>query len=75
MAAEIDPRVIALSTQMFSKGLTVSHVLRRAGVPGSTWTRWRQGSDPRRVTLAKVEAAIASILTEKETADGRTSGL
>lgn len=70
MAEPIDPRVVDLNARIFAGRLTLKDVLRRAQVPPSTWLRWRKGGDPRRATLAKIDSAITSILTEQEATRG-----
>lgn len=64
MAKPIDPRVVDLNARIFAGRLVLNEVLTRAGVPRSTWARWKAGSDPRRATLEKVDVAITQKLNE-----------
>lgn len=74
MAEPIDPRVVALQSRIFAGRLKLNEVLNRAGVPTSTWWRWvTHGSDPRRKTLDKIDAAITAKIAEKEALSGQES--
>lgn len=58
---EIAPEVLELQSLIWANKLRVSHVMRRANVAPSTWTRWSNGSQPNLGTLRKIKAAIGEL--------------
>lgn len=60
------PRVTALITKAFAHGFKITEVLTRAGVAGSTWTRWAAGHEPIDATVQKVDKALDELIAEDE---------
>jgi predicted transcriptional regulator len=59
------PLVADLNDRAFRAGIRISDMLRRAGVPQSTWTRWRdRRSSPRLETIERLDAALSAIEEE-----------
>lgn len=62
----IDPEITAIEARAASAAIDISEILKEAGVAQSTWSRWKnENFDPRRATLRKLQAALASRLGEK----------
>lgn len=55
-----------LKRRLKAAGVSVSHVLRDAGVDRSTWTRWGQNQTPRLDRWEAVKAAATRQLADRE---------
>lgn len=61
---DIAPEVLELQSLIWANKLRVSHVMQRAKVANSTWTRWANGAQPNVGTLRKIRAAVDAISSE-----------
>jgi hypothetical protein len=61
----IRPEVVALQTRIFAERLVLSHVLNRAGLNRSTWSRWVKGAEPKLSHLDRVGAVVDGMIAEK----------
>ncbi len=53
------PEILEIETRAEAAGVKMAVVLRAAGVPASTWWRWRKGGvEPRFATLRKVRHSL-----------------
>lgn len=61
------PEVIAFAAECFAEDIAVAHVLARAGVAWSTWTRAKKrGQRPHRATMDKMNAALSALVAERD---------
>lgn len=60
------PEVIAFAAECFAEDVAIAHVLKRAGVAWSTWTRAKKrGQRPHRATMDKMNAALLELVEER----------
>lgn len=60
------PEVIAFASECFAEDVAVAHVLKRAGIAWSTWTRAKKrGQRPHKATLDKMNVALAELVAER----------
>ena len=60
------PEALAdLNCKAYRNGLTITEVLRRSGVAGSSWTDWKNGvTEPPQGKLDKIAATLDAMIAE-----------
>lgn len=65
--------VAALADRAFRAGVRMPILLRRAGVPASTWMRWLRGQSHTSATMDKLWFALTDIIMEDEHAKEKSN--
>lgn len=66
------PEVEEIEALATTANVSMSVVLKRAGVAPTTWWRWRKGAfDPRQATLRKIRGVLDETIRAQDSAPGQ----